>query len=156
MKLVWAELINWMKYPMYGAWCWFLTILKLFYEDTSTVSPSGKQQYWTAVLLVLTCVFVSLSVSDATHPVCFSGSLLSAHLNVTLLAAGVAVTGDTCAAWPLCVPDCPTLIKRFSSSSSRARNEHEEGGDWTAVALQTEMKSIQFRGRENVSRLMLQ
>lgn len=42
--------------------------------------------------------------------------------------------GDPRVLWPLCVPVCPARIKWFSSSSSRARNEHEEGGDWTAVA----------------------
>lgn len=79
--------------------------------------PSGNQQYRTEVI-VLQCV-----LCIDTHPVGLSGSLLSAHLNVTFLAAGVAVTGD----------------KLFSSSSSSsARKEHEEGGDWTAVALQME------------------
>lgn len=67
-------------------------------------------------------------------PAGLSGSLLSAHLNVTLLAAEVGVTGAAWAVWPLCAPVCSTLIKRFSSSSRSARNEHEEGGDWTRVA----------------------
>lgn len=76
-----------------------------------------------------------------THPVGLSGSLFSAHLNVTLLLVGaVALTGDPWAFWPLWIPVCPNLIKQFSSSSSRARKEHEEGGDWTAVALQMEME----------------
>lgn len=93
----------------------------------------------------LSCVFVLQCVlCMETHPVGLSGSLLSAHLNVTLLAAGAAATGDAWAPWPLWAPVCPTLIKLFSSSSSSsARKEHEEGGDWTAVALQMETNDIE-------------
>lgn len=101
--------------------------------------PSGEQQYRTEVItLVLPAISLECVLCIDTHPVGLSDSLLSAHLNVTLLAAGAAVTGDPWAPGPLWAPVCPTLIKRLSSSSSSARKEHEEGGDWTAVALQME------------------
>lgn len=64
-----------------------------------------------------------------------SGSPFSAHLNVTLLMAGVALTGDPKAVWALCDLGSSALTELLSSSSSRARNEQEEGGDWMAVAL---------------------
>lgn len=70
-----------------------------------------------------------------SHPVGLSGSLFSAHLNVTLLLAGVALTGDPRALWALCDLISSALTELLSSSSSRARNEQEEGGDWTALAL---------------------
>lgn len=58
-------------------------------------------------------------------PAGFSGSLFSAHLNVTLLAldnAGPAATGETGGAFP-----------RRSSSAKRSRKEQEESDGWTAV-----------------------
>lgn len=67
----------------------------------------------------------------STNPAGLSSSLLSAHLNVTLFGAET-VTGEAG------TPVCPSRVSRFSSSSRSARKEHEEGGDWTAVALQME------------------
>lgn len=73
---------------------------------------------------------------DVPHPEGLSGSLLSAHLKVTLLAhmGGPAVatgllafTGETGEGFPRC-----------SSSTKRSRKEQEEGGDWTAVDLMTQ------------------
>lgn len=90
--------------------------------------PVCKEETLTPVRYTLT----------SAYPTGLSDSLPSAHLNVTLLAAGAATMGDPRVLWPLCVPVCPARIKWFSSSSSRARNEHEEGGDWTAVTLQVE------------------
>lgn len=60
-----------------------------------------------------------------SYPAGFSELLVSAHLNVTLLAhmAGpVAATGET-------------VLPRRSSSTKRSRKEQEEGGDCIAADL---------------------
>lgn len=78
------------------------------------------------------------SIELDTHPVGLSGSLPSSHLNVTFLADGAGVAGDPWEIRPLWSPTCPTLMEWFSSSSSKARNEHDTGGDWIGAALQNQ------------------
>lgn len=70
-----------------------------------------------------------------THPAGLSDSLPSSHLKVTFLVDEAGVAGDPWKIRPLWAPACPTLIKWFSSSSSKARNEQDTGGDWIGVAL---------------------
>lgn len=93
-----------------------------------------KPQHCHQVEPVIENVISPDSCKCDTHPVGLSGSWPSALLNVTLRAAGAGVTGAT---GLLCDPVCAAPMRRFSSSSSSARNECEEGGDCTAVALQT-------------------
>lgn len=83
------------------------------------------------------------SIELDTHPTGLSGSMPSSHLKVTFLFDKAGVAEDPWEIRPLWNPACSTLIKWLSSSSSRARNEHDTGGDWIGVALQN-------KGRVNI------
>lgn len=72
-----------------------------------------------------------LACACKAYPANLPGSLVSAHLKVTLLVAvAVAVTG---------VAVGPSLTSWLSSSARSSRKERDEGGDCTAVALGTEV-----------------